>query len=395
MQDNFAYLLPFILATFGSVFLGLQVMGFRPGRHWGLGYIMTATGFTMPVVLPQSFELFGALLANFVFLAAFFLYGHALLVHFSARTHVKARLGAATVAYLMVCFFILVQPNLRNELATSDLALALILAPSIFLVRRNTRNLMDKVLLVAVSLSVAETVARVGVFLWFTTGASPESVGAYFISDYSYLAQVTASICGFLMALAVLGSAIARVIEQHRIAADHDPLTGLLNRRGFDLSAPDFRLSSAPTGAVLICDIDHFKTVNDRFGHATGDRVIIALASLLKETLPASARIARFGGEEFVAFVPGLSALQLAVLANMVRSVFAARNWSEGPFPVTITSSFGVSALALGDHSIHDAISRADGSLYKAKEAGRNQVFQEGIAVLGGANTPNLKVVAG
>ncbi|MDP9573639.1 UNVERIFIED_ORG: diguanylate cyclase (GGDEF)-like protein [Agrobacterium larrymoorei] len=394
MQDNFAYLLPFILMTFGSVFLGLQVVGFRPGRYWGLGYILAATGFALPMVLPQSFDLFGALLANFVFLVAFFLYGHALLVHFAAPTYARLRLGGAAVAYLAVCFFILVQPNLRNELATSDMGLALLLAPSILLVRHRARNLMDKLLLAAATLSVAETLTRVGIFLWFTSGASPESVGAYFASDYSYLAQFTASICGFLMALSVLGSAVARVIEQHRVAADQDPLTGLLNRRGFDLSAPDFRLSSPPDGAVMICDIDHFKSVNDRFGHATGDRVIIALASLLKDTLPASAKVARFGGEEFVAYVPDMPASQLAILANMARSAFAARNWSEGPFPVHITSSFGVSAIALGDHSIHDAISRADGFLYRAKEAGRNQVVQEGIALLGVTPAANLKVVA-
>ncbi|MDQ1187293.1 GGDEF domain-containing protein [Agrobacterium larrymoorei] len=394
MQDNFAYLLPFIMFTFGVVFLGLQAIGFRPGRYWGLGYILGAAGFALPMVLPEGFDLFGALLADFLFLAAFVLYGHALLVQFGAPTYVRVRLGAATVAYLVVCFFILVQPNLRNELVTSDTGLALLLAPSIFLVRRKTRNLMDKLLLVAVSLVVAETLTRVGVFLWFTSGASPESVGAYFASDYSYLAQFTASVCGFLMALSVLGSAIAGVIEQHRLDADHDPLTGLLNRRGFDLSAPDFRLTPPPVGAVLICDIDHFKSVNDRFGHATGDRVIIALASLLKETLPASAKIARFGGEEFVAYVPDLPASQLAILANMARSAFAVRNWSAGPLPVNITSSFGVSAIALGDHSIHDAISRADGFLYRAKEAGRNQVMQEGIAVLGATPATSLKVVS-
>ncbi|MDR6103582.1 diguanylate cyclase (GGDEF)-like protein [Agrobacterium larrymoorei] len=394
MQDHFAYLLPFIMFTFGVVFLGLQAIGFRPGRYWGLGYILGAAGFALPMVLPEGFDLFGALLADFLFLAAFVLYGHALLVQFGAPTYVRVRLGAAIAAYLVVCFFILVQPNLRNELATSDMGLALLLAPSIFLVRRKTRNLMDKLLLVAVSLVVAETLMRVGIFLWFTSGASPESVGAYFASDYSYLAQFTASICGFLMALSVLGSAIAGVIEQHRLDADHDPLTGLLNRRGFDLSAPDFRLTPPPAGAVLICDIDHFKSVNDRFGHATGDRVIIALASLLKETLPASAKIARFGGEEFVAYVPDLPASQLAILANMARSAFAVRNWSAGPLPVNITSSFGVSAIALGDHSIHDAISRADGFLYRAKEAGRNQVMQEGIAVLGATPAASLKVVS-
>ncbi|WP_296085013.1 GGDEF domain-containing protein [uncultured Agrobacterium sp.] len=394
MQDNFAYLLPFILLTFGLIFLSLQTVGFQSGRYWGMGFLSAASGFALPMVLTDTFLITQAVVSNLVFFAAFFFYGHALLVHFGVKTHWRLRLAFAAAGYCAVCFFIFIEPNLRNGLATSDTGLALLLAPSIFLARRQARNLMDKLLLVAVSLVVMETMTRVTLLLTQTSAASMESLDTYLSSDYAYIAQFAASICGFLMALSVLASGAARVLDQHRLLADQDSLTGLLNRRGFDLGAPDFRVSPLPSGAVLICDIDHFKTVNDRFGHATGDRVIIALASLLKDTLPANAKIARFGGEEFVAYVPDLPASQLAVLANMVRSAFAARNWSNGPFPVHITSSFGVSAIALGDHSIHDAISRADGFLYKAKQAGRNQVVQEGVAVVSVTPAASLKIVA-
>ncbi|MEJ8310819.1 diguanylate cyclase [Agrobacterium larrymoorei] len=394
MQDNFAYLLPFILLTFGLIFLSLQAVGFNAGRYWGIGFLSASSGFALPMVLTDTFLVTQAVVSNLLFFAAFFFYGHALLVHFGVKNHWRRRLGFAAAGYCAVCFFIFIEPNLRNGLATSDTLLALLLAPSIFLASRHARNLMDKLLLTAVSLVVIETMTRVTLLMTQTSATSMESLDTYLSSDYAYIAQFAASICGFLMALSVLASGAARVLDQHRQLADQDSLTGLLNRRGFDLAAPDFRVSTPPVGAALICDIDHFKTVNDRFGHATGDRVIIALASLLKETLPANAKVARFGGEEFVAYVPDLPASQLAILANMVRSAFAARNWSEGPFPVHITSSFGVSAIALGDHSIHDAISRADGFLYKAKEAGRNQVMQEGIAVLGVAPAVSLKVVA-
>lgn len=394
MQDNFAYLLPFILLTFGLIFLSLQTVGFHSGRYWGMGFLSAASGFALPMVLTDTFLITQAVVSNLVFFAAFFFYGHALLVHFGVKTHWRLRLAFAAAGYCAVCFFIFIEPNLRNGLATSDTGLALLLAPSIFLTRRQARNFMDKLLLVAVSLVVMETMTRMTLLLTQTSAASMESLDTYLSSDYAYIAQFAASICGFLMALSVLASGAARVLDQHRLLADQDSLTGLLNRRGFDLGAPDFRVSPLPSGAVLICDIDHFKTVNDRFGHATGDRVIIALASLLKDTLPANAKIARFGGEEFVAYVPNLPASQLAVLANMVRSAFAARNWSNGPFPVHITSSFGVSAIALGDHSIHDAISRADGFLYKAKQAGRNQVVHEGVAVVGATPAASLKIVA-
>ncbi|NTJ43339.1 GGDEF domain-containing protein [Agrobacterium larrymoorei] len=387
MQDNFAYLLPFIMITFGVMFLGLQAIGFRPGRYWGLGYLSAASGFALPMVLTDNFLLVQAVLSNILFFSAFFFYGHALLVQFEVKTHVRARIGFAIAGFLAVSFFIFVQPNLRNGLATSDIMIALLLAPSVWLVRHKVRNVMDRILLASVALVVLETVTRVTLLLLMTSSTSMESLDTYLSSEYAYLVQFAASIFGFLMAVSVLGSAVAKVLEQHRFAAEHDPLTGLFNRRGFDLAAPDFRSPEPPKGVALMCDIDHFKTVNDRFGHATGDLVIIALAELLKERLPPNAKIARFGGEEFVAFVPDLHASEVAVLANMVRSAFSSRDWSGSNVLGQITSSFGISSLARGDHSIHDAISRADGFLYKAKENGRNQVVQEGIPLLYGSNS--------
>lgn len=381
------------MTTFGVIFFGLRSAGFQPGRYWGAGYILAACGFALPMVFTDNFLLAQAVISNILFFAAFFCYGHALLVQFQVQTHLRLRIGFAIAGFLAVCFFIFVQPNLRSGLATSDIIVALLLAPSIWLVRHKTENTVNRLLLVAVGLVVLETLTRVAMLLSLTSSTSMESLDTYLTSDYAYLMQFAASIFGFFMAMAVLSSAASEILEQHRFAADHDPLTGLLNRRGFDLAAPDFRATEPPKGSALMCDIDHFKTVNDRFGHATGDLVIIALAELLKERLPANARIARFGGEEFVAFVPGLQAAEVAVLANMVRTAFASRNWSGSNVVGQVTSSFGISSIARGDHSIHDTISRADGFLYKAKENGRNQVVQEGLSLHGANSSVKLTSV--
>ncbi len=393
LQDNFAYLLPFIMLTFGLIFISLQTIGFRSGRYWGIGYICAASGFAIPMVLQDNFALTQAVLSNIVFFAAFFCYGHALLLHFNAKPHVWPRVALAVFAFLGVCFFIFVQPNLRLGLALSDTMCAALLAPSIWLVRKKLRHGMDRLLLAAVAAVVLETMTRVVVLLSMTSSNSLQSVDDYLTSDYAYLMQFAASIFGFLLALAVLASAAAHILAQHRFAADHDPLTGLLNRRGFDLAAPDFRASEPPSGVVLMGDIDHFKQVNDDFGHATGDLVIITVAELLRERLPDNAKIARFGGEEFVVFIPDLKASEAAVLANMVRCAFAARDWSEIGMNRQITTSFGISSVARGDHSIHDAIGRADGFLYRAKQAGRNQVVQEGMHVQAAKAAPTLKAV--
>lgn len=106
--------------------------------------------------------------------------------------------------------------------------------------------------------------------------------------------QVAASIFGFLMALAVLASQISVIVDRHLHAAEHDPLTDVLNRRGFERRVPDFR-EGAPVGAVIACDIDHFKQINDRFGHAAGDIVLIGLSDLLKGTISENGLVARFG----------------------------------------------------------------------------------------------------
>lgn len=394
MQDNFAYLLPFIMLTFGLVFLGLQTMGFKPARYWGMGYICAALAFSSPMFFDDSAFLAHALISNLLFFSAFFFYGHALLVQFEVNTLLGWRIAALVITYAVVSYFVVFQIDLRTELAMSDLSCAALLAPSIFLVRNKTRHVMDKVLLAATSAVVLETITRVTVLLVMTPANSMRDLEAFMASEYAFLMQMAASVFGFLMALSVLASVVANVLLQHRHAADHDPLTGLLNRRGFDDRSPDFRSQNQPEGTVLMCDIDHFKHVNDQFGHAAGDRVIIGFAELLKERLPPEARVARFGGEEFVVYLPNTTATEIAILANMLRLTFAARDWTSIGVDQKISASFGISSVARGDHSIHDAIARADSFLYKAKSNGRNQVVQEGMAVLTTQPSPPLKIIS-
>ncbi len=164
----------------------------------------------------------------------------------------------------------------------------------------------------------------------------------------------------------------------------------MLNRRGFDRRVPDFR-NDTPDGAVIACDIDHFKRINDVYGHAAGDIVLIGLSDLLTKNAPEDALVARFGGEEFVVFLPGRTAAAASQLANGMRTGLSSLDWRSRGVTSQITASFGVSAVARGDHSIHDAIKRADDSLYAAKRGGRDQVVLEGMRLP--AEGPPLRVV--
>ncbi|MCZ7857543.1 GGDEF domain-containing protein [Agrobacterium salinitolerans] len=391
MQDNFAYLLPFIMLTFGVVFLFLQRIGHASARYWGIGYLSAAFGFATPLVLGGlPFEV-QAVLSNLLFFSAFFFYGHALLTHFERPLYTKARLSIVAVAVLLVSFHVLVTPDLKRELVIGDLVCAVLLAIPVWTVRKRPAALADRLMVGIACLVVLETLVRIGMLLVMTPGGSMIELSEFFESDYAFYMQLAASIFGFLLALSVLASQISVTVDRHQHAAEHDPLTDVLNRRGFDRRVPDFR-NDTPDGAIIACDIDHFKRINDVYGHAAGDIVLIGLADLLGRNAPEDALVARFGGEEFVVFLPGQTAAVAGQLANGMRTGLSSLDWRNRGVTSQITASFGVSAVARGDHSIHDAIKRADDSLYAAKRGGRDQVVLEGIRLP--AEGPALRVVA-
>lgn len=391
-QDNFAYLLPFIMATFGCVFLIAQRWNSPAARHWGIGYICAALGFTIPMILQSLPPEIGALVSNLLFFAAFFFYGHALLVRFRLPRMIGKRLLFSLLGFAIVAYLIVVAGDIRGQLIVSDTWIALLLGWSVWLVWQHVRTPADKALVGMAGLVVIETGVRTILMMFLTSAAAYGSFETFMASDYAFFMQVGASIVGFLLALTVLGTLMWDIVAEHRSAAERDPLTNLLNRRGFEVMLPDFRQGAFPAGAVMIGDIDHFKQINDRYGHAAGDQVIIGFADVLRRHLPANAAIARFGGEEFVAFLPGAVAAEAARSAEAARLAFAMTDWQATGISTGPTASFGVSAAASGDHSVHDAIGRADACLYLAKSGGRNRVSVEGKPP--SADGPSLRIVS-
>ncbi|POR40490.1 GGDEF domain-containing protein [Methylobacterium sp. V23] len=161
--------------------------------------------------------------------------------------------------------------------------------------------------------------------------------------------------------------------------AETDSLTGLSNRRGLQkllrlrLPAP----GRQPLGAVLILDLDHFKSINDRYGHASGDAVLATFAARLTATLRTTDLVARWGGEEFLVVLPGAGPQELLPVAERLRAAVA-----EAPFPhrsgaLTVTVSIGVAMMGRDAASFEEATRQADAALYQAKAQGRNRVCCE------------------
>jgi diguanylate cyclase (GGDEF)-like protein len=155
--------------------------------------------------------------------------------------------------------------------------------------------------------------------------------------------------------------------------SERDVLTGVYNRMKFDQLLQEAISAQRRYGhhfAVILCDIDHFKAVNDDHGHLAGDAVLKRFARLLRAQTRSSDKVARWGGEEFVVLLPMAGEQQASAVAEKLRHAIAVEDW---PAVGRLTASFGVAACT--KHESEDALlDRADAALYQAKAAGRNRV---------------------
>lgn len=159
-----------------------------------------------------------------------------------------------------------------------------------------------------------------------------------------------------------------------------DPLTGLYNRRAFMERASDELLRAlryrTPLSLAMI-DLDHFKAINDRWGHAIGDQVLIAFADILKRSMRAVDVVARIGGEEFVLLMTETPVEEAMWVAERIRKDVEAAVLQVSGTQLHWTASFGVTLLQGNDYSVSTALQRADKALYRAKAGGRNRVEAE------------------
>jgi diguanylate cyclase (GGDEF)-like protein len=182
----------------------------------------------------------------------------------------------------------------------------------------------------------------------------------------------TISIAFILMAMAK-----ERAAYVHKAAAMIDPLTGLWNRRG--LLTENERLfpasgKRAQEAAVLLIDLDNFKSINDRFGHAFGDRVLQIFAGAARSAVRGSDFVGRLGGEEFAVVLYGLASERALVVAERIRNAFAEQAEVIEGQTVGATVSIGLAIYDGSTIGFTELLWRADRALYRAKEAGRNRV---------------------
>lgn len=215
---------------------------------------------------------------------------------------------------------------------------------------------------------VVGTIYLVAVFLASTVAVDPASAAVH--------SQALVATAALVLSTVILSGALVESDRAHRRRSTLDPLTGLFNRNALEQRLAE--LDGAPceegggqSHALLLCDLDHFKRVNDRLGHAAGDAVLQDVAYTMRSALRAGDSVYRIGGEEILVVLPGASEEDAVAVAERLRRAVRERR----PAGVGVTISIGAAVTKPSVVNTDDLVARADAALYSAKANGRDAVF--------------------
>lgn len=195
--------------------------------------------------------------------------------------------------------------------------------------------------------------------------------------DMQTVAFLAAMIFGFLLTMAFAVMMFREKQVELADLAEKDPLTGMNNRLSLDAISDRYMQRAERHGmplSIMLFDLDHFKRVNDEFGHQVGDRVLSEIARRINRIIRGDDVAFRFGGEEFLALLPGASLEQAERVAERLRTAIGEQPVKIGTHRLGLTASFGVVQYQPGKESWDDCIKRADEALYRAKRGGRDRI---------------------
>jgi diguanylate cyclase (GGDEF)-like protein len=283
------------------------------------------------------------------------------------------------LAMIGVVVFLSILPSFKLRLISIDLGLFANLvgcAHTLLTAQRRSRSLSRLVLAYLFAGSAAYILLRV---------ALVAAIDVHLPADQIFpppnpahdLAPVLVSVLPVVGTTAFLLMCAERLKRRWKVAASTDYLTGLPNRRTLHhRGAVAFERASAGGAefAVALVDIDHFKSINDRFGHDVGDQALRHIGHLLASACRDGEMAARQGGEEFVVLLDGADADHAQIAAERLRRMIEASPYDDDAGPLALTVSIGVAALTAADSGFDHLLSRADQALYRAKAEGRNRV---------------------
>ncbi|HEY6632569.1 MAG TPA: GGDEF domain-containing protein [Rhizobiaceae bacterium] len=368
----------FVAGLLAAVFLSIAAYDRRQesARWFALAYVIGMTNFLLEFAVATFGPLTVLVLASYVaFLAALSLFNIGIARRYSVPVP-RAIIAVVFAISVVTCYLIQDMPRqsfMRMLLYQSPYFIMQAIAAGT-VAQAKTRTPLDNVLMVLLTASAIQFLSKPFLFQALGgTGASPDQ---YLATEYALFSQSMGTIFAIAVALMLLVITARDVLADANARSETDMLSGLLNRGGFEAHA-EAALQEATTHGVpvslVISDIDHFKSINDNFGHAAGDAVIVTFARFLRSAMAKHHATGRIGGEEFAILLPGTNLVAARLFAEGARNAFATLTVEGMPAGKRVTASFGVAEAAEGE-TIADLMERADKALYLAKNSGRDCV---------------------
>ncbi|MDZ3832343.1 MAG: GGDEF domain-containing protein [Sphingopyxis sp.] len=367
---------PGIGLLFAVAFFLLWLNHRRPYVAYAAGaYLSSSIAFLIMDVGPALPMELQRLPANLGFLTTGMLFAAAIIGRYNLPIPWRPMAGVIAVSLSIFLWFLIGEPTITGRIYAISVGtgvIAFLIVRALYPIEKP--YLIDKLLFGVALLSAANLTLRPLVIL--SLGGGFDNYVGFQQSVYWTTVEFSQAMVSVVAALSLMVAVAIDLIADLREQADTDQLSGLLNRRGFEAEAgPALRrclVENQPV-ALLIADIDHFKRINDRFGHAAGDAIIAAFGAHALRTGPVDMIAGRIGGEEFAILVPGAGIDTARQLAEAIRTGMAGACKGLVPEnqPATISVGLAVGAPGAG---LSGLMRDADQALYAAKRTGRNRV---------------------
>ncbi|MFT4998071.1 MAG: diguanylate cyclase (GGDEF)-like protein [Chitinophagales bacterium] len=352
-------------------------------RYWSASLLLLAVA-ALTILLRQDSSSGVLIVAgNATILVSFFIAFIGIQIYFKRDNFYLPTIITSSIIFIVLFIWLtFVNDSLAGRIAVASISISFSIALGLLgltLIKSATR-LNTTCLWFGIAICSLSTV-----FIISLAGLASIEHGTYNFynaSTYNNLMFGSAILSGVIFPIGYISMWNEKLIRKIRHNANIDPLTQLLNRRYFYKKVNDYYQRSAYTEqpvSMLIIDLDYLKSINDIHGHQSGDLVLKALAEVLRKNILNNSIAARFGGDEFVIFMPDTSLRKAATFAEIINDNFSTKvrdfNYAN-PSP---SLSIGVATAAASEKTVN-FLKHADKNLYKAKKKGRNQIVASAIS---------------
>lgn len=374
--------LSFVTVFFSALYgVGLLVVAFRHDDQRGISLfgqsiLVLSAGFLLMGLRGRIPDLLSIVLANSLIVAAFVLFDRAFSTFLKSKTS-GTRIGLPLVALLpfLLAYYTYHTPSVSIRIAIVSLFIGILTGLCAWRIMHGTRNDIPEAKWFLGLPFIISSVFILFRSMWAIDETSLKDFMS--ASTIHQLAFLMINLLVLTSSFGLLWLLSARLQRELREQARIDTLTHTHNRRALHEIAPRELARSkrhALPLSVIMSDIDHFKIINDTYGHGTGDLVLTNFAETVQNLLRKQDYLIRYGGEEFLVLLPDTEVTQAELVAEKLRTVIETAPLAEEP-QVSATASFGVTTLN-GNEPWETLISRADAALYEAKSKGRNLVIR-------------------